>query len=289
MHWWNKVSLGLGAALAGVLGSGAALAAPVVGEPHPWEMGLQPTYSPIGNEISRFNDLVLAVAFAIAGVVFVLLIYACIRFRRSRNPVPSRTSHNTVLEVMWTVIPVMILVVVAIPSYKLLYAEDFPPPIGLTVEAIGHQWYWSYAYPKDGNFSYNSLIVPAADLKPGQPRLLTVDHALVVPVNTNIRVQITSTDVLHAWFVPSLGVQKEAVPGRINETWFRAERVGTYYGECNELCGIGHSRMPIEVKVLSKADFARWLAAAKKQYSAGLERRAPAPQARLIQLASASE
>jgi cytochrome c oxidase subunit 2 len=289
MHWWKKVSLGLAAALASVIGSAAALAAPAVGAPHPWEMGLQRTYSPIGHEISWFNNLVLIVAFAISALVFVLLIYACFRFRASRNPVPSHTHHNTVLEVMWTVIPVMILVVIAIPSYKLLYAEDFPPPIGLTVEAVGHQWYWSYAYPKDGNFSFFSMIVPTAKLKPGQPRLLTVDHPLVVPVNTNILVKITSTDVLHDWFVPSLGVQKEAVPGRINETWFRAERVGTYYGECNELCGIGHSRMPIEVKVLSKPDFARWLAAAKKEYSAGLERRAPAMPSRLIELASASE
>lgn len=252
------------AALA-VMASGAAEAKE--GQPHPWQLGFQPSATTIMDSIDSFHDLLLWVIALISVFVLALMIYVSVRFRASANPVPSRTTHNTTIEVLWTVVPVLILVAIAIPSFRLLYFTDVTPQAEMTIKAIGRQWYWSYEYPDHGNFSFDALMTDAKDLKPGQPRLLQTDNHVVVPVNTNIRVLVTGADVLHAWAVPAFGVKKDGVPGRLNETWFRAKREGIFYGQCSELCGTNHGFMPITVEVVSKEAFARWAVDAKKKFA----------------------
>jgi cytochrome c oxidase subunit 2 len=237
--------------------------------PRPWEFTMQPAATPVKAHLLQFDTELVVIIFLITALVLGLLLYVIVRFNSRRHPQPSHTSHNTPIEVLWTVVPVLILVIIAVPSFKLMYYMDrVPPGAAMTVDVTGHQWYWSYKYPDQGGLAFDSDIVREADLKPGQPRLLTVNNPLVVPVGTNIRVLITSTDVIHSWFVPSFGVQEYAVPGRVNESWFNVERPGTYYGECNQICGMNHAFMPIEIKAVSKADFKRWLVAAKKQFAA---------------------
>jgi cytochrome c oxidase subunit 2 len=228
-------------------------------------MGMQEGVTPVKDQIGSLHNMLLIIITAITVLVMGLLLYVMVRFSAARNPVPSKVSHNTVVEIAWTILPIAILIVIAIPSFKLLFFEDLVPKADLTIKATGHQWYWSYEYPDDGNFGFNAVL--AADK---QPRLLETDNHVVVPVNANVRMLLTSEDVLHDWFVPSFGVQKEAISGRINETWFRAEKTGTFYGQCNELCGQNHGFMPITIDVVSQDDFAKWLADAKKKY-AGLD------------------
>jgi cytochrome c oxidase subunit II len=189
------------------------------------------------------------------------------RYNARRNAVPSRTAHHTVLEIAWTVIPVLILVVMAIPSFRLVYYEDRTRDADLTIKVTGHQWYWEYNYPDKNNIDFSSYIIPDDQLKPGQRRLLEVDNQLVVPVGKNIRVLQTSTDVIHSWFVPSLGVQRYAIPGRTIETWFKVDRPGVFYGECNQICGTNHSRMPIVVRGVTPQEFDAWLNEAKTKFS----------------------
>lgn len=244
------------AALLAPIGPSAALAA---GQPEPWQMGFQEAATPVMEQITSFHNMLLVIITAIVALVLLLLAYVMLRFNARRNPVPSRTSHNTLIEVIWTVIPIMILVVIAVPSFKLLYFEDRVPEASLTVKAIGHQWYWTYQYPDYGDLEFDAFIVEDEDLKPDQPRLLTTDTRVVVPVGTNVRVQVTADDVLHSWAVPALGIKIDAVPGRLNETWFRIERAGVYYGQCSELCGSGHGFMPITVEAVSQQDFEAWL------------------------------
>lgn len=239
----------------------------LVGQPTPWHIGMQPSVSPVSDQMQNFHNLLLWIITLITIFVLVLLVYVIVRFRASANPVPSKTSHNTLVEVVWTVVPILILIVIAVPSFKLLYYADKAPDAKLTIKAIGHQWYWSYEYPDNGNFTFDANIVQEADLKPGQPRLLTADNVVVVPVNTDVRVLVTAADVIHSWAMPAFAVKKDGVPGRLNETWFRAEREGTYYGQCSELCGQLHGFMPIEVKVVSQEAFAKWVEEAKKKYA----------------------
>jgi len=194
------------------------------------------------------------------------VIYACLKFRASKNPNASTTSHNTAIEILWTLVPCVILIIMAVPSFKVLYSQDKIPPSDVTIKAVGYQWYWGYEYP-DENIVFDSYMIEEKDLKPGQPRLLAVDNELVVPVNKVIKVMITANDVLHAWALPSFGVKRDAVPGRINETWFRADRTGTFYGQCSELCGIKHAFMPITVKVVSEEDYKIWLENAKVKFA----------------------
>jgi len=240
----------------------------VVGGPRPWEMGMQHSYGPIKDRIVDLNDMVEVIITVITLFVAVLLGWVMFRYNAKRNPVPSQTSHNPILEVAWTVIPVLILVVIAIPSFRLIYYQDRTPNPDLTIKVTGHQWYWEYTYPDQGNLDIESRYVHDEDLKPGQPRLLTVDNQLVIPVGKKIRILTTSTDVIHSFFIPSFGVQRYAIPGRIIETWMEADRIGTFYGECNQICGQDHSRMPISVKAVSEADFKAWVVEAKKSASA---------------------
>ena len=257
----------LAVAIGGIALIGTAFAAGFSIRPQPWEIGMQPAATPVKARLIEFHDELLVIITLITLFVMGLLLYVIVRFNSRRHPQPSHTTHNTPIEVMWTVIPVLILVVIAVPSFKLMYYMDRAPKDAMTVNVTGHQWYWSYAYPAQ-KIAFDSDIVQGAARKPGQPRLLTVNNPLVVPVGTNVRVLVASTDVIHSWFVPSFGVQEYAMPGRVNEAWFNVERAGTYYGECNQLCGLNHAFMPIEIKVLSKEDFQRWVADAKKKFAA---------------------
>ena len=259
---WNLASTAC-AGLALALSGSAAFA----GQPRPWELGMQAAATPITQRIHAFHDELLVIIFAIALFVFGLLLYVIVRFNARSHPVPSRTSHNTVIEVLWTVVPVLILVTIAIPSFKLMYYMDRVPDAKMTVKVTGHQWYWEYNYPDNGNIDFNSNLIADKDLKPGQPRLLDVDNPLVIPVDTTIRVQVAGSDVIHSWFVPSFGVQEYAVIGRLNEAWMRVLRTGTYYGECNQICGVNHAFMPIKVVVMSPADFQKWMTEAKTKFA----------------------
>ena len=258
--------LAIGGAVA--LGSSAALAARA-GIAEPWQIGMQEMVTNVGRDVSDFHDYLLYLITAISLFVLVLLVYVVVRFNEKANPVPRRTTHNTLLEVAWTVVPVLILIVIAIPSFRILREQLVIPPHDIVVKATGHSWYWSYEYPSDqGGFRFESNMVPENELKPDQPRLLAVDNDMVVPVGKVVRMQITAADVLHNFAVPSFGIRLDAVPGRLNETWFKAEREGIYYGQCSELCGNGHPYMPITVRVVSEADYASWVAQAKQKFAA---------------------
>jgi cytochrome c oxidase subunit 2 len=257
-----------------VLAAGsAALAA--TGQPHPWQLGLQDGATPVMDDIIWFHNFLLWLIAAITLFVLALLVIVVVKFNARANPVPSRTTHNTTIEVIWTVVPVLILVTIAVPSFRLLFYQLNTPKADVTVKATGKQWFWSYAYP-DSKFEFDSLMVPEKELKPGQPRLLTVDNEMVVPVNKVVQVLTTGADVIHSFAVPSFGIKIDAIPGRINETWFKAEREGTYYGQCSELCGRDHAFMPIVVQVVSEKDYTAWLDQAKKKYAATDERARPA-------------
>jgi cytochrome c oxidase subunit 2 len=258
---WIMAALAVLAALAG---GGVALAG--LGQPSPWQIGLQQSATPVMDDIIGFHTFVLYVITAIALFVLVLLLIVIVRFNARANPEPSRTSHNTMLEILWTFVPVLILFAIAVPSFKLLFYQQTIPAADLTVKATGKQWYWSYSYP-DSKFEFDSLILQDKERKEGQPRLLSVDNELVVPVNKVVRVFVTGSDVIHAFAVPSFGIKIDAVPGRLNETWFQATREGMYYGQCSELCGKDHAFMPIAVRVVSEKDFSAWLDGAKKKYA----------------------
>jgi cytochrome c oxidase subunit II len=251
-----------------VTGTSAAVAEETFGQPVPWQMGMQTPVTPVGDNIYGFNTFLFWITTAIAVFVLVLLAVIIVRFNARANPVPTRTTHNTVLEVIWTIVPVVILAAIAIPSFRLLFLElDVPKP-DLTIKATGKQWLWSYSYPDNGNFEFDSTVVADKDLKPGQPRLLTVDNEMVVPVNKVVHVLVTGADVIHSFAVPSFGVRIDAIPGRINDTWFKATREGMYYGQCSELCGVDHAFMPIAVHVVSEDEFTKWAAAAKQKFAA---------------------
>jgi cytochrome c oxidase subunit 2 len=246
-------------------GAGAAFAG--LGQPSPWEMGLQDAGSPVMADIIGFHTFLLWIITAITIFVLALLLIIMVRFNARANPTPSRTTHNTPLEVVWTIVPVIILALIAVPSFRLLFTElDVPTP-DLTVKATGKQWYWSYAYPDNGNFEFDSLIVDDKDLKPGDLRLLTVDNEMVVPVNKVVHVLVTGADVIHSFAVPSFGIKIDAVPGRINETWFKATIPGVFHGQCSQLCGKSHAFMPITVRVVNDTDFTAWAAQAKQKYA----------------------
>jgi cytochrome c oxidase subunit 2 len=241
-------------------------AAAGTGQPSPWQITFQGAATPVMENITWFHDLLLYIITAITLFVLALLVIVVIRFNSRANPTPSRTSHNTLLEVAWTVVPVLILVTIAVPSFRLLFFQLGIPPADLTIKATGKQWFWTYTYPDNGGFEFDSIMLQDKDRKPDQPRLLAVDNEVVVPVNKTVRVQVIGADVIHAFAVPSFGIKIDAVPGRLNETWFKAEREGVYYGQCSELCGRDHAFMPITVRVVSERDFAAWTNQAKQKF-----------------------
>ena len=244
---------------------GTALAA----QPQPWEMNLQPAATPQMADIIWFHNVLLVIITLITLFVLALLLIVMVKFNAKAHPVPSKTTHNIFIEIIWTVVPVGILTLIAIPSFLLLFRQFDMPPADVTVKATGKQWFWSYSYPDAGGFEFDSLMLSDKDRKPGQPRLLAVDNEMVVPVNKNVRVITTGADVIHAFAVPSFGIKIDSIPGRINETWFKATREGVYYGQCSELCGKDHAFMPIAVRVVSEADYTAWLNQAKQKYASG--------------------
>ena len=252
----------LGAGLAAAGTASAQESAKVMGQPAPWEYKLQEAATPVMENITWFHNFLLWLIIGITLFVLVLLVLVVVKFSAKANPVPSKTTHNTLIEVAWTLIPVLILVAVAVPSFRLLFLQLDIPKADLTVKATGKQWYWSYSYPDNGPFEFDSLL--AADK---MPRLLGVDNEMVVPVNKVVRVQTTGADVIHSFAVPSFGIKIDSVPGRLNETWFKATKVGMYYGQCSELCGKDHAFMPIAVRVVSDQEFTAWLETAKKKFA----------------------
>ena len=255
----------MGRRLLGLAVAGMALASGGTAfgqQPKPWEMTLQEAATPVMADIITFHNILLVIITLITLFVLGLLITVVLKFNARSNPVPSRTTHNTLIEVAWTLIPVLILVGIAVPSFRLLFLQLDIPKADLTVKVTGKQWYWSYAYPDNGKFEFDSLLA-----QDKQPRLLGVDNEMVVPVNKIVRVQTTGADVIHAFAVPSFGIKIDSIPGRLNETWFKATKVGMYYGQCSELCGKDHAFMPIAVKVVTDEEFAAWTEAAKKKYA----------------------
>jgi cytochrome c oxidase subunit 2 len=267
-------------ALTALLVSGAAFASETtLGAPVPWGMGLQAAGGVIKERIHDFNTLVFWIIVVITVFVGVLLAWVVFRYNAKSNPVPSTTSHHTGLEIAWTLIPVLILIVIAIPSFRLVYFEDRTHEADLTIQVQGRQWYWNYAFPDNGGFNYDSRPVDTADLRDGQLRNLTVDEPLVIPAGANVRVITQGVDVIHSFFVPSLGVQRYTIPGRTIETWFRADRPGTYYGQCNQICGVNHWFMPIEVRAVPREEFDRWVAGARQRFADTMTPAGPAQPA----------
>jgi cytochrome c oxidase subunit II len=229
-------------------------------EPVDWQLGMQEAATPVREAIDSLHDELLVITTLITLFVLGLLLYVVVRFNAKRHPTPSQTTHNTLLELLWTTVPILILVVIAIPSFKLLYYVDRTQHADMTLKVTGHQWYWSYEYPDQADFSFDSTVLPDEDLaKYHEIRLLGVDKPVVVPVGAKVRILVTGTDVIHSWFVPPVGVQEYAVVGRTNEAWMQIDRPGTYYGQCNQICGLNHPFMPIEIKAVSKDAFDKWL------------------------------
>ncbi len=252
---------------AAFVAAGSAFAG--LGQPSPWQMGFQQSAAPTMDDIAWFHNFVLWIVIAITIFVLALLLICIVKFNAKANPTPSRTTHNTLLEVAWTIIPVVILVVIAVPSFRILFVQLNIPPADLTIKATGNQWNWTYTYPDD-KIEFTSIMLQDAErakITPQPPRLLAVDNPVVVPLNKVVRVQVIGSDVIHAFAVPSFGIKIDAIPGRLNETWFKATREGVYYGQCSELCGKDHAFMPIEVRVVSEQAYATWLAEAKKKFA----------------------
>lgn len=272
-----RVAASVSALVAAMITGASAAWAQKEGLSHPWQIGFQAAASPVMERVHEFHHLLFAIITAIVVLVLAILGYCIFRFNARRNPQPSKTSHNTLLEVVWTAVPIMILVVIAIPSMKLLYFSAKAADPEMTLKVTGHQWYWSYTYPDQGDFTFDSIPIPSDEIDPakGQVRLLSVDNPVVLPVGTTVQVLVGSDDVIHNWAVPSLGLKKDATPGRVNETWVRVEKEGIYYGMCSELCGVNHYFMPIEIHAVSKADFAKWVEQAKQQFAAQTR---PAPR-----------
>ena len=247
-----------------LIGAGVATAQ----APKEWQMGFQDAHSPTMERIISLKDILFWICVAMSVFVMGLMLYIFIRFNRKRNPTPQTFTHKPVLEVIWTVVPVIVLVAIAIPSFRLLYFMDRTSEAEMTIKAIGHQWYWSYEYPDLGeDITFDAVMLQEDELEEGQLRLLETDETVVVPVDTNIRLLVTADDVIHAWTIPSFGIKIDAVPGRVNEGWFRVDAEGTYYGQCSELCGRDHGFMPIRVEAVSKEAYAEWAVYAQEEYA----------------------
>ena len=257
----------LGASAAGLAGALGAAGSALAQQPTDWEVDFQTALSPSMERIVDFNLMVTIIIVIITAFVFALMAWIVIRYNKKRNPVPSKTTHNTMLEVIWTVVPVIILLVIAVPSFRLLYYTDRVEEADMTLKAIGHQWYWSYEYPDHGDFTFDALMLEDDELEEGQPRLLATDEAVVLPVGAKIRLLTTADDVIHSWAIPAFGVKMDSVPGRVNETWFQINREGTYYGQCSELCGTLHGFMPIMIEAVSQEEFDAWVEFAREEFA----------------------
>lgn len=242
-------------------------------QPHPWQTNLQEPASPLMEHISAFHHGLLILIIATTIFVLLLLIYVCFRFSAKRNPNPSKTTHNTLLEIIWTALPVVILIVVAVPSFRNLYYMYATENADMTLKIVGHQWYWEYQYPDNDDITFESYMLKDDELKPGQLRLLDVDNPIVLPVGKKVRILVTSADVIHSWAMPSMAVKVDAVPGRLNEAWLQVEKPGTYYGQCSELCGVLHGFMPIVIKALPQEEFDQWLKDAKEKFASNADRK----------------
>lgn len=245
------------------------LATPAMASPRLWEINFQESASTIQDKIISFHNELLVIITLITLLVLGLLIWIIVRYNHKANPVPATFTHNRFWERLWTIVPVIILIIVAVPSFRLMYYQGNIPEPGLTIKVTGYQWYWGYEYPDQG-ISFSSYMIPEKeiDASKGQVRLLSVDNPIVVPVDTNVQILATASDVIHSWAVQQFGVKKDAVPGRLNETWFKVTKPGVYYGQCSEICGTGHAYMPIEVHAVSKEEFAAWVEDAKTKFGA---------------------
>lgn len=250
-------------------------------QPKPWQMNLQEPHSSLMEQMVEFHDFLLYMIFAVSLFVLGLMLYTILRFNEKRHPNPSKTTHNTLLEVMWSVLPIFLLVVIGLFSLPLLYRADDTVNADLTIKVIGRQWYWSYEYPDHGDFTFDAFMIPDDEIKEGQLRLLSTDENLVLPVGKKIRVLVTSSDVLHAFAMPALGSKIDAVPGRTNEIWFDIDEPGMYYGQCSELCGSGHAFMPIAIQAVTQTEFDAWVVDARKRYAGADEELTP----RLVRVA----
>ena len=257
----------LGASVAGLVGALGAAGWAAAQQPTDWEVDFQTALSPSMERIVDFNLMVTIIIVIITAFVFGLMAWIVIRYNKKRNPVPSKTTHNTMLEVIWTVVPVIILLIIAVPSFRLLYFTDRVEEADMTLKAIGHQWYWSYEYPDHGDFTFDAIMLEEDELEEGQPRLLATDEAVVLPVGAKIRLLTTADDVIHSWAIPAFGVKMDSVPGRVNETWFQINREGTYYGQCSELCGTLHGFMPIMIEAVSQEEFDAWVEFAREEFA----------------------
>lgn len=235
--------------------------------PQNWQMNFMAPATPVMEKFVQFHNKLLIMCYGISGFVFILLFYACFKFSKKNNPTPNRTSHNTALEIIWTLIPFIIVCMMAIPSIKILYYSDQTPETEFTLKIVGRQWYWQYQYPDHDNIAFDSYMIQDQNLKKDQIRNLEVDNRIVLPVDTNIKLLLTSGDVLHSFAVPSFGIKIDCVPGRTNETWIRVTKPGIYYGQCSELCGVNHGFMPIAIEVVPKEEFKKWVATAKLKFS----------------------
>lgn len=251
----------------------SSLAHAIEGQPTDWGLDLQKAVTPIAEQIHDFHNFIFIIITVITLFVLALLIYVMWRFNEKSNPTPSKTSHNTTIEIIWTVVPILILLVIAIPSFRLLFAQYDFPKADLTIKAVGNQWYWTYEYPDHDEMEFDSIMLEDDEVKEAQeegriaPRLLAVDNAVVVPVNKVVHVLVTASDVIHNWTVPAFGSKIDAVPGRVTRTWFKATKTGTYFGQCSELCGVRHAFMPIEVRVVTEEEFNAWLETAKEEFA----------------------
>ena len=268
-----RFAIGLLALMGCVIGAGAvmlsggqALAAAGIAEN--WQLGFQDAVTPVMREINEFHNFILIIITVISVFVLGLLVYVMMRFNAKANPTPSKTTHNSLVEVLWTVIPILILLVIAVPSFRLLYLQRDIPEADMTIKATASQWFWSYEYPDHDDLAFDAVMLEDDELAEGQPRLLTTDTEVVVPVNKTVRVIVTANTVMHNWAMPSFGVKMDAIPGRLNETWFKAEKTGIYYGQCSELCGVRHAFMPINVRVVTDEEFEQWLVKAKEKFAA---------------------
>ena len=242
-------------------------------KPESWQLNFQEAASPIMHEIYDFHNFLLYLTGAIVLFVLFLIIYVVLRFNEKVNPVPAKFTHNIAIEIIWTVIPIILLIIIAIPSFRILKMAEHTPSADMTIKVVGSQWFWTYEYPDHGDFIFDSYMIPDNQIKPGQLRLLEVDNRIVVPQGATIKFLITASDVIHSFAVPALGLKTDAVPGRTNEAWTKIDKLGVYYGQCSEICGVNHGFMPIAIEVVTQEEFDKCVEQAKIKYAYNFDKK----------------